>query len=69
MEYRSKIGYAAGDLQLFNISIRQNLLMSCPSASDEDLREALIDAQAWEFVSSLPHGLDTLVDQAGATLS
>ena len=54
---------------LFAGSIRQNLLMACPDASDDDIRQALADASLADFVDSLPQGLDSRVEQGGRNLS
>ena len=45
---------------LFNESIRTNLLMVDPNASEEQIWEALEFSSAAEFVKKLPQGLDTL---------
>lgn len=54
---------------LFAGTIRQNLLMARPDASDDDIRQALADASLADFVDSLPHGLDSRVEQGGRNLS
>ena len=54
---------------LFAGTIRQNLLMACPDASDDDIRQALTDASLADFVNSLPQGLDSRVEQGGRNLS
>ncbi|HEV2889992.1 MAG TPA: ABC transporter ATP-binding protein [Frankiaceae bacterium] len=53
---------------LFSASVRENLLLGTPGASDEDVAEALALAQA-EFVHDLPFGLDTRVGEQGLSLS
>jgi hypothetical protein BACCOPRO_03200 len=53
---------------LLHGSIRDNLLLASPTASDEQLEEALRTAAA-DFVFDLPLGLDTSCDEAGAGLS
>lgn len=66
---RSWIGVVAQDTYLFNASIRDNLLIADPVASDQELYKALANAELDNFVRSLPDGLDTMVGQAGAKLS
>ena len=54
---------------LFSGTVRDNLRWGDPDASDEEIREACEHAQAWDFVSKLPEGLDTDLSQGGANLS
>ena len=53
---------------LFSMSVRENLALGRPDATDEDLAEALRVAQA-DFVYDLPWGLDTRVGEQGLSLS
>lgn len=54
---------------LFAGTIRQNLLLARPDATDADLCQALADASLSDFVNSLPDGLDSRVEQGGRNLS
>jgi ATP-binding cassette subfamily B protein len=63
------VGVVTQDAHLFHDSIRANLLYARPDASDDELREALRDAQILDMVASLPNGLDTLVGDRGYRLS
>ena len=54
---------------LFSGTVRDNMRWGDPDASDEEIREACEHAQAWDFVSKLPEGLDTDLSQGGANLS
>ena len=54
---------------LFSGSLRQNLLMANPQASDEALASAVEGAQLTDVIARLPHGLDTWVGERGAHLS
>jgi ATP-binding cassette subfamily B protein len=54
---------------LFHRSIRDNLLVGCPDATDEDIERACRLAEAHDFIIRQPHGYDTLVGERGATLS
>jgi ATP-binding cassette subfamily B protein len=57
------------DTLLFPGTVRDNVLYGAPNVSDERLRQALVDAHAWEFVEKLPLGIDTVVGERGSTLS
>jgi ATP-binding cassette subfamily C protein CydC len=57
------------DAPVFLDTIRGNLLIGDPQAADETLWQALRAARLDAFVASLPAGLDTLIGEAGATLS
>ena len=65
--WRRRIGYVNQDTFLFNDTIRENLLLVRPEASEHDLREALRSASA-SFVEALPDGLDTIVGDRGVRL-
>ncbi|SFE34233.1 ABC transporter ATP-binding protein [Peptostreptococcus sp. D1] len=54
---------------LFNDSIKNNILFGNPSASDEEIIEASKKAHCHDFISKLPNGYDTIIGDAGATLS
>jgi ATP-binding cassette, subfamily C, bacterial len=66
--WRRRLGYVNQDTFLFNESIRDNLSIVHPEASEEALRAALHAASAG-FVESLPDGLDTVVGDRGVRLS
>ena len=68
MLFRS-IAVVSQDTYLFHRSVRDNLLLGRPGASDYELREALGTAQAQAFVDDLPSGLDTVIGERGMTLS
>lgn len=55
--------------QLFNASIRENLLIGCPNASEPLLQEAIHAAQLEPFIRRLPDGLDTWVGEYGVRVS
>ena len=67
--YRSQIGYVPQDSVLFNESIRNNLLWSNDSASNEDIVRACRLANADEFINQLIEGYDTVVGDRGIRLS
>jgi ATP-binding cassette subfamily B protein len=65
---RGQIGVAFEDPILFSASVRENLLMGRPAAGEEEIRRALLIAQA-EFVYELPWGMETRVGEQGHSLS
>lgn len=69
LSFRKSIGYVPQDPLLFNGTIRDNLLLMEPDASEEKLWEALEFAAAAEFVERLPKGLDTVIGDRGVRLS
>ncbi len=68
-ELRERIALVAQDTYLFNSSLRQNLLVAKPDASDEEVRQAVEMAGLANFVDSLPERLETKVGERGAQLS
>ena len=68
LELRSHIAMAFEDATLFSASIRDNVLLGNPEASDEELHQALAIAQA-QFAYDLPDGLDTRIGEEGLSLS
>ncbi|MEC2056041.1 ABC transporter ATP-binding protein [Peribacillus psychrosaccharolyticus] len=69
LSLRSSLSYVPQDPFLFNASIRENLMLVKPEASEEDMWEALSFASAAEFVGKLPNGLDSLIGDRGIKLS
>lgn len=67
--FRRNIGYVPQELALFHDSIRENISLSEPGISDDDIMEALRLAGADSFIASLPTGLDTDVGEFGGKLS
>ena len=63
------IGLVTQESFLFNGTIRDNLRLGKPEASDEEFREALTAANALDFVDRLPEGLGTQVGERGVKLS
>ena len=66
---RSRIGIVPQKAVLFSGTIRDNMKWRKPDATDEEIVQALKTAQAWEFVSQKPDGLDTAVYQGGKNFS
>lgn len=69
LSLRKSISYVPQDPFLFNGSIRDNLLLMDPNATEEQIWESLEFAASAEFVSRLPEGLDTLIGDRGVRLS
>ena len=68
-DVRRAIAVAGQDAHLFSTTIRDNVRLARPDASDEELERALDAAQIGDWVRSLPDGLDTLVGEEGRELS
>ena len=68
-DVRRLIAVAGQDAHLFSTSIRDNLTLARPEASDEELERALRSARILDWVQRLPQGLDTLVGEDGRELS
>lgn len=66
---RDKIGIVMQKAVLFSGTIRENLLWGNGNASDDELKEALRIAQAWDVVEKKEGGLDALVAQGGRNFS
>lgn len=47
---RQHIGYVGQEPVLFNTTIRENMLFAKPNATDEEIKEALVAANAWDFI-------------------
>ena len=67
--YRQQIGYVGQEPVLFNTTIKQNILMGKPDATDAEIMDALKQTNAWEFVSKYPDGMNEQVGQGGGKLS
>ena len=67
--YRRFIGFVPQDPLLFNCSILDNIKFAKPDATVGEVEEAIRNAYAEEFVSSLPEGLNTTVGDRGLRLS
>ena len=66
---RSSIGVVFQESLLFNRSIRDNLLVGRPGASDEEIEQACRMADAHEFIIRQQNGYDTMIGERGTTLS
>ncbi len=66
---RDQVAYVFQEHLLLSESIRDNLLMSNPDASEAQLMQALTTAGCMEFVEDLPDGIDTVLGRSGDSLS
>jgi ATP-binding cassette subfamily B protein len=66
---RRNIGVVFQEAMLLNRSIRENLLIGKPDATQAELENACRAADAYEFIIRQPQGFDTLVGERGSTLS
>ncbi|MFI7616245.1 ABC transporter ATP-binding protein [Nonomuraea terrae] len=66
---RATLGMVTQDGHLFHDTIRANLLLARPEASDEELWDAITRARLASLITSLPDGLDTVVGERGYRLS
>ncbi len=69
VDLRHAIGYVAQDTRLFSGTLRENVALGIPSASDEAILEALGMAGLGEFVGRHPMGLDLPISEGGSGLS
>jgi ATP-binding cassette subfamily C protein CydCD len=68
-DLRSRVALVAQDTYLFNDTLRQNILIAQPQASEDDIRQAVHHASLDELVAALPDGLDSRVGERGMSLS
>lgn len=68
-DLHDKVAFVQQKAVLFKGTIRSNLLIGNPEATEEDMWKALEIAQAKDFISDLPDGLDAVVEQDGDNFS
>ncbi len=66
---RSEVAMVLQKNELFSGTVRSNLLWGDANATDEEIRRACELAQAEEFVSRMPQGVDTPIEQGGTNVS
>ena len=66
---RKLLGLVTQDSILFNDTVKGNLLVANKNASNEEIIDALKIANAWEFVKTLPNGIETNIGDSGNKLS
>ncbi len=54
---------------LLNMSIKDNLMLGKPDASDAQIHSALVSSMAYEFISQFPENVDLMVGNSGGQLS
>lgn len=68
-ELRAQIGYVEQDAPVLAGTLRDNLRLAAPDATDDQIREALARTRLTGFLERLPDGLDTIVGHRGSSLS
>ena len=68
-DLRQRIALVSQDTYLFNASIRDNILLGRPDASQEELEEAAKQANCHDFITAFPERYDTIVGERGMQLS
>ena len=68
-DIRRAISVAGQESHLFSSSIRDNVRLARPDATDDEVADALARARIWDWVCRLPDGLDTFVGEEGRELS
>ncbi|MFF4424833.1 thiol reductant ABC exporter subunit CydD [Streptomyces sp. NPDC001549] len=68
-QWRQQIAWVPQRPHLFAGTIAENVRLARAGASDADVAQALKDAGAWEFVTALPHGVETPLGEGGVGLS
>jgi len=68
-DLRHNFALVAQDTHLFNESLRSNIAIAKPEASDQEIDRAVAEAALTDFVESLPDGLDSIVGERGTQLS
>ncbi|WP_337822077.1 ABC transporter ATP-binding protein [Amycolatopsis sp. A1MSW2902] len=69
VDLRALIGVVSQDTYLFHGTIRENLLLAKPDATDEEIDRAVAAAQVSDFIARLPRGFDSVVGDRGLKLS
>ena len=69
VSWRQKVGYVAQEAVLFNDTLRNNLLLFTPNASEKDIQWAIKTSHLEEVIDNLPDGLETLVGENGVRFS
>ncbi|MFZ9732258.1 MAG: ABC transporter ATP-binding protein [Schleiferiaceae bacterium] len=68
-ELRGRMAWVPQDVALFGRSILENIRYGRPDASDDEVRRAAEEANAWEFIERFPEGWHTAVGERGVQLS
>jgi len=68
-DLRRRVALVSQDTYLFNASIRENIMLGRPDASEAELEEAARQANCHDFITAFPDGYDTIVGERGMQLS
>ena len=68
-DLRRMLGVVSQSTYLFNATVRENLMLARPGATEEEMVEAARRAQIHDFIAGLPRGYDTFVGEQGLALS
>ncbi len=66
---REQVALVLQDALLFSGTIRDNITFGCKAASNDEIEQAARTANIWDYICSLPNGLDTYVAERGSSLS
>ncbi len=67
--YRNNFAIVPQEVILFGGTIRENILYGKPDATEAEIIEAAKQANTWDFISTFPEGLETIVGERGIKLS
>ena len=68
-EYNKRVAYVSQDNFLFDMSVRENIRLGKPNASDAEVEEVARKSGCYDFIMSLDKGFETVVGGSGAHLS
>lgn len=68
-DFRNNIALVPQEVILFGGTIRENILYGKGNATEEEVMEAAHRSNSWEFISSFPEGLETVIGERGVKLS
>ncbi len=69
IRWREMVGYVPQEVILFHDSVLANVTLGDPERGRDDAQAALAAAGAWDFVTQMPQGLDSIVGERGSLLS
>lgn len=68
-ELMNQVSYVFQDSKLLKMSIQENVRMGCPKATDEEVIQALKDAQCMDIIEKFPEGIHTMIGSKGVYVS
>lgn len=69
ISFHRKIGVVSQEPYMFNLTIKENLLLANPKSSEEELWQVCKKAYIYDFIASLEKGFDTIIGERGIKLS